>query len=226
MGGSKIKQNQVKNEVKPTEAPKVPITPVSNKPLKSTAPIAQLLDEYVRDYNRAEIRPEWLGRAQAAASRIMKNMGIYTIVADKVTRIPPYVIGLIHMMEASFDFTAHLHNGDPLTARTVQVPKGRPLKGNPPFTWTESAIDALLTDRVGSVPAWTLGYTLRFMESFNGFGTRNYHGMLTPYLYSGTNLYTKGKYIADGKWSDSAVSKQLGVVTVMKCLPKGLVPSE
>jgi len=38
-------------------------------------------------------------------------------------------------------FKLHLHNGDPLTARTVNVPKGRPKTGQPPFAWGISAKD-------------------------------------------------------------------------------------
>ena len=57
--------------------------------------------------------------------------------------MPWYVVGLIHTMESSGNFAAHLHNGDPLSARTTHVPAGRPKAGAPPFTWEESATDAL-----------------------------------------------------------------------------------
>ncbi len=38
-------------------------------------------------------------------------------------------VGVIHGMECGFDFGAHLRNSDWLTARTVQVPAGRPASG-------------------------------------------------------------------------------------------------
>jgi lysozyme family protein len=41
--------------------------------------------------------------------------------------IPWGFVAVIHNMEASLDFTKHLHNGDPLTSKTVQVPVARPL---------------------------------------------------------------------------------------------------
>ena len=66
----------------------------------------------------------------------------YDQVAN-ATGVPWYVIGIIHEMEGGLNFTTHLHNGDPLTRRTVQVPAGRPPTGMPPFQWEESAIDAL-----------------------------------------------------------------------------------
>ena len=44
-----------------------------------------------------------------------------------------FVIAAIHGLEASFNFRAHFHNGDfPLTARTRQVPAGRPAVWLPP----------------------------------------------------------------------------------------------
>lgn len=224
MGGTKSKPaTQTVTPTQPIVTPPANTGALHKVPLKSTAPIKDLLAEYAHNYAVAGVRKEWLHQAQVAANTVMKNMGIYTIVADKVTRIPAYVIGLIHMMESGFNFKTHLHNGDPLSARTVQVPAGRPKKGNPPFTWSESAMDALLTDRVGSVPEWTLGYTLRFLEGYNGWGPRNAHQGLTAYLWSGTDLYTRGKYIADGVWSETAVSKQIGCVAVMKCLPKDML---
>ena len=40
--------------------------------------------------------------------------------------------------------------------------------------------------------------------------------MLSPYLWSGSNHYAKGKYVADGKWSSVAVSGQTGAIPVLK----------
>ena len=48
------------------------------------------------------------------------------------TCVPWYFVAIIHGMEGGFDTKAHLHNGDPLKAKTVQVPKGRPTPWNPP----------------------------------------------------------------------------------------------
>ena len=79
-------------------------------------------------------------RAEESAARAR-----YASVSAQ-TGVPWWVIGLIHMMEAGQSFRCHLHNGDPLTARTVQVPAGRPKTGQPPFIWEESAADALLVE--------------------------------------------------------------------------------
>jgi hypothetical protein len=56
-------------------------------------------------------------------------------------------------------------------------------------------------------------------EKWNGWGYRLYHpSTLSPYLWSGTNHYAKGKYTSDGAWSDTVVSRQLGIVPIWMAL--------
>jgi lysozyme family protein len=43
-------------------------------------------------------------------------------------------------------------------------------------------------------------------------------GVPSPYLYSYTQFYEKGKYEFDGKYNPELVSKQPGVVAIMKAL--------
>ena len=42
--------------------------------------------------------------------------------------------------------------------------------------------------------------------------------MLTPYLWSGAALYTRGKYARDGEWDQTLVSEQVGAAAVLKML--------
>jgi hypothetical protein len=113
----------------------------------------------------------------------------------------------------------HLHNGDPLTQRTRHVPAGRPADGNPPFTWQASAVDALRLRRVDRVADWSLHRILYELEGYNGWGYRLHHPHVkSPYLWSFSNQYTRGKYIADGTWSDSAVSGQCGAAVLVRRL--------
>jgi hypothetical protein len=120
-------------------------------------------------------------------------------------------------MESSQNFKKHLHNGDPLTARTVQVPAGRPKTGNPPFTWEESATDSLLLKKLNTWTDWTIPGTLYKLEEYNGWGYRRFHAnVLSPYLWSFTNQYKSGKYVQDGKWSATAVSQQCGAAALLR----------
>lgn len=137
---------------------------------------------------------------------------------SQATNVPWWFIGLIHGMECGFDFRKHLHNGDPLTARTVLVPAGRPLDGKPPFTFEQSAVDALRMKDYDENRDWSIPRVLWMLERYNGFGYRLYRKMPSPYLWAGTNHYSKGKYVADGKWDANAVSKQAGVAGQLRLI--------
>lgn len=64
--------------------------------------------------------------------------------------IPWAFVAVTQNMESSLDFPRHLHNGDPLTSRTVQVPASRPKTGAPRFICEESASDALTMKKLGA----------------------------------------------------------------------------
>lgn len=175
-------------------------------------------DEYNQIYATATIRPEYLGEVDRLVARICRPdaWARYVAVANQ-TQVPAHVIALIHAMECGLNFAGHLHNGDPLSARTVQVPKGRPVDGTPPFTWEQSAVDALTYDKLTGWHDWSIAGICHKLELYNGVGYRKYHpSVKTPYLWSYTTAYSSGKYTADGKWSDSAVSRQAGAMALLK----------
>src|SRR5688572_29442538 len=103
---------------------------------------AALQEEYERLFNACAIRPGRVQLVEAIIGRLIARKERYRTAGDELGT-PWFFVAVIHNMEASLDFDTHLHNGDPLTARTVQVPAGRPKSGMPPFTWEESASDAL-----------------------------------------------------------------------------------
>jgi lysozyme family protein len=136
--------------------------------------------------------------------------------------VPWYVVGIIHSLEAGSDFTRHLHNGDPLTARTTHWPPGHPATGRPPFTWEASATDALRLKGFDTWRDWTIAGTLYKLEAYNGFGYRDHHpDVPSPYLWSFSNHYTRGKYTSDRHFSRTAVSQQCGAAVLLKRLSSG-----
>jgi lysozyme family protein len=138
--------------------------------------------------------------------------------AGKRTGVPWYFIAATHGLEASFNFRAHFHNGDfPLTRRTRQVPAGRPLVWLPPSSWEDSTVDALRLMGFAGADDWSLPRTLYRLEAYNGFGYRRI-GRATPYLWSFSNLYEKGKYVADGSFNANARSRQCGAALMLKLL--------
>ncbi|GGE56557.1 hypothetical protein EV200_103122 [Pedobacter psychrotolerans] len=133
------------------------------------------------------------------------------------SKIPWYFIACAHYLECTFDFKKHLHNGDPLSGYTVRVPANRPKVGHgPPFTFEESAVDALKFMKLNEISNWSLPTVLRKLEAYNGFGYFKYHSINSPYLWSYSNQYAKGKYVADGKFDAEAVSKQMGAAVILK----------
>ena len=170
--------------------------------------------EYQNLFATCAIRAERRAAVESLVSQLLGHKTRYQAVGDQ-TDVPWYIIAVIHNMESSQRFDRHLHNGDPLTARTVQVPAGRPVAGNPPFTWEDSAIDALTFDKLDVVEDWTLRGALFRLEKFNGFGSRD-RGINTPYLWCFSNQYTKGKFVADHVFDPNAVSQQCGAAVLLR----------
>ena len=177
-----------------------------------------LAEEYTRLYRTCEAKATQFNKIDKLVDLIISNRSRYKNVANN-SGVPWYFIAAIHNMESSQNFSKHLHNGDPLSARTKHVPSGRPKKGNPPFTWEESAVDALKLRKLHKVKEWSLSRLLYELEGYNGWGYRLYHPhVLSPYLWSFATHYKSGKYIADGTWSDTAKSRQCGAVVLIKRL--------
>lgn len=189
-----------------------------------------LRDEYAQLFALARIRPENAFEVDAGVARISdpNSRAIYERLEAK-SGVPWYVIGIIHGLECNWSFRKHLHNGDPLTARTVQVPSGRPKTGSPPFEFEVSALDALTEQRgAGANSDWSIPGICYMFESYNGFGYRLFHPHVkSPYLWSYTTIYTTGKYVQDGKWSETTKSRQCGAMALLRRLvDKGIVSLE
>ena len=195
----------------------IPSEPGPDKPLSKAKDYASLQDEYGRLYRKLSVRTVRSESIDWHLAMIRKSKARYENVGQQ-TGVPWYFIAVTHGLEASFNFRAHLHNGDfPLSSRTRQVPAGRPTKWLPPSDWESSARDALRLLGFTGQKDWSLERTLYRLEAYNGFGYRNY-GVPTPYLWSFSNHYDRGKYVADGKFSTTARSQQCGAAVMLKML--------
>lgn len=179
------------------------------------------MTDYTALYASAVIKPAKAAELKAAAAKITAGKDrIQAVAAQLGNGIPWWFIGIIQYMEAGINkdiFKYHIHCGDPLTDRTVHVPAGRPMAGNPPFTWEESAIDGLKYMKYDKVTDWSLSNCLYLFEKFNGMGYAK-RGLLSPYVWSFTSHYVSGKYATDGHYDPSLVSKQPGTAALMKTL--------
>lgn len=196
------------------------VVPDALKPdarLNRNRDFGSLKQEYATLFASTEVRPEYARLCDWYRQALEQFRPRYEAVS-RDTGVPWYFIGAVHGLEASFNFRAHLHNGDaPLTQRTRQVPAGRPKLWMPPSSWEASARDALTLMGFAGKDDWSLARTLYRFEAYNGFGYRKM-GVPTPYLWAFSNHYDRGKFVADGKWSPQAKSQQCGAAVLIRIL--------
>ncbi|MCG3198460.1 MAG: hypothetical protein HUU16_15895 [Candidatus Omnitrophica bacterium] len=172
--------------------------------------------EYETLFGTCVLAPRRERLVEKLLERILAGKPRYDRVSE-ATGVPWHVIAILHSLEAGRSFDLHLHNGDPLSARTVRAPAGRPKQGHPPFTWEASAEDALRLKRMDRWTDWSLAGTLFQLEVYNGFGYRSLKRPIpSPYLWSFSNHYTKGKFVEDGRYDPDAVSKQCGAAVLLR----------
>lgn len=174
-----------------------------------------LRQQYQSLFSACIINPAHLAEVNQVIARIMPHQARYHAVADPLG-IPWYFVALVHNMETALNFNCHLHNGDPLSARTVHVPAGRPPVGSPPFGWEQSATDALHFQGLANLSDWSLPVTLYRLEGYNGYGYHRLSAPInSPYLWSFSNHYTSGKFTSDHGFDPNAVSKQCGAAVIL-----------
>ena len=195
---------------------KKPSTP--SKPIQTEDSILKNLRQL---WDSTEINTGYWQRAQDIVVKIITDHDHKYEDAEKLLFqkhgivVPWPVIACIHSLEGSLRWDNNLHNGQSWDRKTTIVPKGR----GPFSSWEEAAMDALFLKKRIIPKEWTIEATLDFLERYNGLGYRKYHkDVNTPYLWSGTNQYSKGKYVRDGEYDPSAVSKQVGAVLILKGL--------
>ncbi len=174
---------------------------------------AQSRAGYFNLWRNMKVRPDKIAEADKIAKKIIASKSRYQAIENE-TGVPWFMVGAIHALEASLNFSAALHNGEHIIGtgkKTRLVPAGR----GPFATFEQAAIDALTMPphSLHNVTEWTverIGYEL---EKYNGWG---YLGKTnSPYLWSYSSNYTSGKYIADHVYSRTAVSTQCGAMVII-----------
>jgi lysozyme family protein len=162
------------------------------------------------------VKPQWKSGVDRVAKQILANKDRYMEVENAIG-VPWQFVGVVHSLECGLSFAGHLHNGDPLTKRTRLVPKGYPKhkpSGPNGYTWLESAIDALKLKDLDKLNDWSDSRVAFELERYNGWGYRSKGKPNSPYLWSGSNHYTRGKYIRDHVYDSNAVSQQIGAMLI------------
>lgn len=201
----------------PLPEPPQGVTRVTDQLPINSRNFANLKTEYEVFFASADWKNDNARReAKRFAEMVLKTRDRYEAVGGPLN-IPWWFVAGVHLLESTFNFRTHLHNGDSLDARTFRVPAGRPPVDSPPFSWEESARDALVLKGFDSKTNWSLARTLYRWETYNGFGYRS-RRLPTPYLWSYTTIYRKGKFVGDGVFNANAVSKQCGAAAFLKAL--------
>lgn len=175
--------------------------------------------DYLTLFKKARLIPECRGSVEKVVTQMVERSAAYERVSEALG-IPWWCIGAIHRLESGASFNGHLHNGDPLASRTVHVPKARPTAPpaageGKPYTWDESAIDAL---RGRWRPkSWALDECLSFLEHYNGMGYW-LREINSPYVWGSTSVYEGGYFTKDGSFSPTAISRQVGGAAMLKIL--------
>ncbi|UUZ77413.1 hypothetical protein LP414_09410 [Polaromonas sp. P1(28)-13] len=214
-GSSEAEQSPV------VPGPQVVATPLPTPGVVSISrKYSEIAGEYRSLFDAANISSDKLNMLEKLAAILISHKATY-VQLEQQLGIPWHFTGLLHCMESNFNFGTHLHNGDSLMHRTKRVPVGRPNSnvGDPPFSWLTSAADALTMMNFHIQTDWSLTAQLFRLEQYNGFGYR-FRGIASPYLWSFSDRYVKGKFVADGRFDGDVVSKQCGAAVLLKNLKK------
>lgn len=173
-----------------------------------------LIDKNEARWINAEFNQDASKRARSVAKRLVAAKDRYLPISTR-TGVPWFVIAVIHERESGQRWDRSLAQGDPWTRVSTHVPKGR----GPFASFEDAAYDALVNCAPNAArwSDWSAGGTMTLLEMYNGLGYAN-KGRPSPYIWSGTDQYVSGKYVADGVYDPTAVDQQLGCATLIKAM--------
>lgn len=184
----------------------------------------ELRHEYWRLFTTCTVREERATEVDELIEAMLADQARYRNVGERLN-IPWFVIAALHDADTGRDFTVHPHNGDPLTERTRHLPDGRPVEGEPPFSWEDSAADALRLYHFDQWSDWSIAGALFLLEGRGGWSYRLHHPEVpSPYLWNYSLHYAQGKYITDDTWSETAIAQRCGAAVLLRRLAeRGLI---
>ena len=186
-----------------------------------------LAKSYIDKYNTLVLSKKFTNEANNFLIKVLANKQVYLDI-QQATGVPWYFTATLHMRESGCSYARHMHNGDPLAAKTYHEPPGYP-KAPPAngkfYTFLESAIDSFQYQGFNKKKDWSLAKMIYLLEVYNGKGYLS-NNLINPYLWSGTQYYSTGKFIevkqSNGKfkgvYKSNLVDAQLGAVPFLKML--------
>jgi lysozyme family protein len=175
-------------------------------------------------WSHMKLRPERLDELHRVAQWLIRPAAKawYVYIQEELVEeghyVPWWVIAVIHERECAQRWDCYLGQGDPLSRRTVHEPAGRgPFYGKNAFL--RGSLDALINCHpyAAKWKDWSIGGTLTLLEEYNGLGYAM-RGVPSAYVWSGSDQYEHGKYIADHRYSANAVDVQEGCAPLLQCM--------
>lgn len=174
--------------------------------------IGAVIQRNQQRWNSMVIKPEKIEEIDAVAKIIVKAKPRLAAVASLV-HVPYDFIGVISYRESGIvagdlDWTRSIAQGDHWNTRSIHEPK----RQGPFHSWEAAAQYNLVNiyPYCSKWKNWTPGGMLTLAEEWNGL-TYEEKGIVDPYLWSMTTLYTQGKFDYDGHFNPKLVDQEIGV---------------
>jgi lysozyme family protein len=180
--------------------------------------IARLISRNAERWDSMHLRANRIHAFDMVAKRLCAQAAKDRYHAvEAATGVPWFVVAVIHEREATQSWNAQLGQGDPLNRISRHDPKGRgPFlahDGDAPGNdaWHRAALDALIdcAPYAAKWTDWSAGGALTILEEYNGLGYA-LKGVPSAYVWSGSDQYTSGKYVADHVYRKGVIDVQEG----------------
>ncbi len=202
---------------------------------------AELWPRYAGYWDKMVIKPERVAGFESMAKIAIANKAIYQRISNATqAKVPWEMLACCHRRESDSNFATYLGNGQSLAVRTTIVPKDRgpfcheadiePYIENQikhgkvdPTAYpgvieyfVTGGIDAVKVEGWGSILDWRLEKELYYILLFNGTGTEPFHP--SSYIWGGTNIQIRGKWIRDHVYDSSVWDPQPGCAPLLKTI--------
>lgn len=182
-------------------------------------------------WDTMKLDPSRIPRFDAIATRLCEPAAKarYQAVTGQVTRaryqpVPWWFVAVVSEREYGGPphWDKQLGQGDPLSQVSHNDPVGRgPFLAHPTDTstdnpWLRCALDALIdcSPHAAKWNDWTPGGVMTIFEEYNGLGYAM-RGVPSAYVWSGTDQYTSGKYVADHVYRQNVRDVQEGCAPII-----------
>lgn len=154
-----------------------------------------------------------------------RYQGVTDRLLEKNLQSPWWFIAIVSEREYGGPphWDRQLGQGDHLDKISTHDPRGRGpfLNHSSDITpgndaWTRGCLDALVecAPYAAKWKDWSIGGVLTLLEEYNGLGYANM-GVPSAYVWSGSDQYVSGKYVADHVYRASAVDVQEGCAPLL-----------